>query len=344
MRVTIVKKDGAMMDNNPSYDEPNDKDDILNFVPLQERIPNMKLPDSLIINTLMTNSEDMIYFKDHNSKFILSNRAHAHWFGLTNPRDLIGKCDGDFYPKDFADKLCQDENEIMRTGVPVTNKMEKAMYACGPILALSSSKYPLYDLDGKIMGTWGISRDMTKLVMAEEEAAKANAKLKLLAMTDDLTKLFNQRHFYDSLEKMISLFSLKKKKGLSADFSLIILDIDFFKTINDTYGHVIGDTALRYVSGLILAHTRTSDTAFRYGGDEFSLILQDTDLTAGMDLAERLRRIVEQNPLLIDEKKIDLTISLGVVCFEGETSTGELVQKADTKLYQAKNEGRNRVC
>lgn len=332
------------MDNNPSYDEPNDKDDILDFVPLQERIPNMKLPDSLIINTLMTNSEDMIYFKDHNSKFILSNRAHAHWFGLTNPRDLIGKCDGDFYPKDFADKLCQDENEIMRTGVPVTNKMEKAVYACGPILALSSSKYPLYDLDGKIMGTWGISRDMTKLVMAEEEAAKANAKLKLLAMTDDLTKLYNQRHFYDSLEKMISLFSRKKKKGLSADFSLIILDIDFFKTINDTYGHVIGDTALRYVSGLILAHTRTSDTAFRYGGDEFSLILQDTDLTAGMDLAERLRRIVEQNPLLIDEKKIDLTISLGVVCFGGETSTGELVQKADTKLYQAKNEGRNRVC
>jgi len=114
--VTIVKKDGAMMDNNPSYDEPNDKDDILDFVPLQERIPNMKLPDSLIINTLMTNSEDMIYFKDHNSKFILSNRAHAHWFGLTNPRDLIGKCDGDFYPKDFADRLCQDENEIMRTG------------------------------------------------------------------------------------------------------------------------------------------------------------------------------------------------------------------------------------
>jgi len=111
-----VKKDGAMMDNNPSYDEPNDKDDILDFVPLQERIPNMKLPDSLIINTLMTNSEDMIYFKDHNSKFILSNRAHAHWFGLTNPRDLIEKCDGDFYPKDFADRLCQDENEIMRTG------------------------------------------------------------------------------------------------------------------------------------------------------------------------------------------------------------------------------------
>ena len=332
------------MNKNPSHDEPNDIEDILNFVPLQERIPNVKLSDSLIISTLMTNSEDMIYFKDQNSKFILNNRAHANWFGLTNPSDLIGKCDGDFYPKDFADKLYHAEQEIMRTGVPVTNKMEKAMYARGPFLALSSSKYPLYDLDGKIMGTWGISRDMTKLVMAEEEVAKVNAKLKSLAMTDDLTKLFNQRHFYDSLEKMINLFSRKKKKGLSADFSLIILDIDLFKTINDTYGHVIGDTALRYVGGLIMAHSRMSDTAFRYGGDEFSLILQDTDLTAGTDLAERLRRIVEQNPLLIDEKKIDLTISLGVVCFEGETSTGELVQKADAKLYQAKNEGRNRVC
>ena len=104
------------------------------------------------------------------------------------------------------------------------------------------------------------------------------------------------------------------------------------------------NAAIRYVGGLIMAHTRTSDTAFRYGGDEFSLILQDTALTAGMDLAERLRRIVEHNTMLIDEKKLDLTISLGVVCFDGETIAGELVQKADTKLYQAKNEGRNRVC
>lgn len=332
------------MDYDSIHDKPNDNASLPDFVPLNEIIPNIKLTDSIIINTLMNNSEDMIYFKDINCKFILNNRAHALWFGLKDPLDLLGKCDRDFYPKEYADEIYQSELEIMRTGVPVISMMEKEMYACGPVLSLSSSKYPLYDSDGKIMGTWGISRDMTKLVKAENEVEKVNALLKSLAMTDELTKLYNQRHFYDSLEKMIDLFAHKKHNDSSSSFSLILLDIDLFKKINDTYGHVIGDSAIRYIGGLIMAHIRTSDIAFRYGGDEYALLMQDTNLAVGRELAERLRRTIEQSPMIVDDKKIELTISLGVVCFDNETSAGELVQKVDAKLYQAKSEGRNCVC
>lgn len=302
------------------------------------------LSDSMIINTLMNNSEDMIYFKDICSRFILNNRAHAARFGVSDPKDLRGKTDMDFYPSEFAEKLYQDEQEIMRTGIPVINYMEQEMLSSSKLLTLSSSKYPLFDRDGKIIGTWGISRDMTQLAQAESALAEANERLEALSLIDELSGLYNQRHFYNILEKTIKHYLQKITDDLSADFSLILMDIDNFKQINDTYGHVDGDTAIRYVSGLILANTRVSDISFRYGGDEYAVILPDTDLTQACELAERLRSTIEQNPLLIGDSKIELTLSMGVIRFDGDVSAAEMVKKVDLKLYQAKKEGRNRVC
>lgn len=302
------------------------------------------LSDSMIINTLMNNSEDMIYFKDINSRFILNNRAHAARFGVSDPKDLRGKSDMDFYSAEFADKLYQDEQEIMRTGIPIINQMEHEMLSSSKLLTLSSSKYPLFDRDGKTIGTWGISRDMTQLARAELALAKANERLEALSLIDELSGLYNQRHFYNTLELTIKRYLRKGTAGVPADFSLILMDIDNFKYVNDTFGHVIGDTAIRYVSGLIMANTRVSDISFRYGGDEYAVIMPDTELASARELAERLRRTIEQNPLLISDKRIELTLSMGVISFDGDTSAAEMVRKADLKLYQAKREGRNRVC
>lgn len=301
------------------------------------------LSDSLIIDTLLNNSQDTIYFKDSDSKFILNSKAHADQFGVSDPVDLIGKSDADFYPEVFADQSRRDELKIMETGIPIINKLEQGMNAAGDTISFSTSKYPLYDKAGNIMGTWGTSRNVTSLVLAEEELAKVNVKLRTLTQVDALTGLYNQRYFYDSLELAVKLFSRRRRGGLSADFCLIMADIDCFKKVNDTYGHVTGDSAIRYVAGLMLAHSRSSDTAFRYGGDEYALILHDTDLTAGRELAERLRKVVEQNPLVINHQRISLTVSLGVVCYDNETSASEIVQKADSCLYQAKQNGRNRI-
>ena len=101
--------------------------------------------------------------------------------------------------------------------------------------------------------------------------------------------------------------------------------------------------AIRYIAGLITAHTRASDVSFRYGGDEFAIILPDTSLAAGKNFAERLRIIIEQNPLLINDNRIELSISAGIVCYDNEENAQQLVQRADAKLYQSKNDGRNRV-
>lgn len=313
------------------------------YVPPFRHTPTEIASDSLIIDTFMSNSQNTIYFKDINSKFILIDAAHAKQFGAKTPADLIGKSDFDFFPEALAKQKRQDEILIMKTGIPIIDKMEQGQNSQGYILILSTSKYPLYDFDGKIIGTWGTSRDITKLVEAEEELAKANAKLQALSLIDDLTGLYNQRHFYDTLEITLKLYNRKRLSGFVGDFCLFFLDIDNFKQVNDSYGHLIGDSALRFVAGQLTAHTKSKDISFRYGGDEYAVILPNTNLSEGKKIAEKIRFTIETTPLSIDKKTIELNVSVGVVVFDNETVASVMVEKADARLYQAKHEGKNRV-
>jgi diguanylate cyclase (GGDEF)-like protein/PAS domain S-box-containing protein len=324
-----------------SIDDPKNSVEGSGYVHLNSHQPSVLLSDTLILDTLLSISQDVIYFKDADSRFILNNGMHAQLFGKNDPDELIGKSDADFYPREQADMYRQEELQIMQTGTPLINRIQKAANTNGETVIYSSRKYPLYDQNGKIVGTWGISCDITTLVKAEEETAQANAKLTALALIDDLSGLYNQRHFHKLLKVTIDLFTRKRIGGLTANFCLLYLDVDGFKQINDTHGHVAGDAVIRYIGRQLTAHARSSDTAFRYGGDEFALILQDTDLSTGRVLGERLRSIIEQNPMVMDGAEIPLTVSLGIVDYHDEKTTGELVKRADIKLYQAKSEGKN---
>ena len=329
------------MKRRDSSDDPKSSVEGPGDAHLYSHQPSTLLSDTLFLDTLLYQTPNTIYFKDVDSRFILNNRAHARQFGKNDPNEVIGMSDADFYPKVYADKYRQDELLIMKTGIPLIDHVEQIENSNGDITIFSTSKYPLYDENGKIVGTWGISRDITKFVKAEEEIAQVNAKLTALALIDELSGLYNQRHFYNLLKITIDQFARKRISGLKADFCLIFLDVDQFKHINDTYGHVMGNDVVRFIGGQLTAHTRSFDTAFRYGGDEFALILQDTDLPTGRNLGERLRRLIEQNPLVMDGTEIPLTISLGIVDYRDEKTANELVQRADIKLYQAKSEGRN---
>lgn len=314
------------------------------YVHLNRHQPSAILSDALLLDALLNETKETIYFKDAESRFIVNNRAQLIQFGVNNQDELIGRCDADLYPKAFADKCRQDELQVMETGIPVIDRVEQAINAKGEVITFSTCKYPLHDQNGKIVGTWGISHDITKLVQAQEEIARVNAKLLALSLMDDLSGLYNRRHFDSILKITIDLFTRRRIGGLKADFCLLLLDIDHFKQINDTCGHVTGDAVIRYLGGQLTAYTRSSDYAFRYGGDEYALILQDTDLSSGKIIAERLRRLIEQNPPVIEGTTIPLTISLGIVEFQDEKTNSELVCKADKKLYKAKSEGRNRLC
>lgn len=162
-----------------------------------------------------------------------------------------------------------------------------------------------------------------------------------LAELDDLTKLFNKRTFNVLLEKEAA-----RAKRNSTPVSLIMLDIDHFKRINDTYGHVAGDRVIAETSRVIVGHIRDMDSACRYGGEEISVILTETDPEGAVHMAERIRRAIEEHRFDIGQRQnINVTVSIGVASLPPqETSIERLVEDADKALYEAKKGGRNRVC
>ncbi len=168
----------------------------------------------------------------------------------------------------------------------------------------------------------------------------SRAELEMLAKRDALTGLYN-RH---ALQEQLSA-ELARAIRYQYPLSLMMLDIDHFKQINDTHGHPAGDACLRKVAGLLLSSCREQDFAARFGGEEFVVILPHTDVEDAMHCAERLRLQVEQSELRYGKSTFRCSVSIGVAGLSEERSQPEaLIEAADGALYQAKRTGRNRVC
>jgi diguanylate cyclase (GGDEF)-like protein len=166
-----------------------------------------------------------------------------------------------------------------------------------------------------------------------------NEKLRHLATTDPLTKVYNRRAFFDIAN---SFFILAKRTDVH--LSIMILDIDFFKKINDNYGHIIGDTVLQKLVGSVEEKLRESDIFARYGGEEFIVMLPHTDIDAAQHVAQKIRKAIEETPYNVDSKDIYVTISIGCSSYKREDSSlNEVILRADRALYKAKKNGRNRV-
>ena len=134
----------------------------------------LRLADELVTQTIMNNSEDTIYFKNLDSVFILNSKAHANQFNEKDPLDMIGKSDTDYFPAEFVDVAIKDERSIIETGQPVLGRIERWDKPNGETVWFQAYKYPLYDKQGKIIGTWGTSRNITSLMEAEAEIGRAH--------------------------------------------------------------------------------------------------------------------------------------------------------------------------
>ncbi|MCD4668698.1 MAG: sensor domain-containing diguanylate cyclase [Sulfurimonas sp.] len=175
-----------------------------------------------------------------------------------------------------------------------------------------------------------------------EDIKKSQEKLKLLAITDHLTSLYNRRYFNTSAEHILKI---SKRKG--HDLSIIMMDIDSFKMINDTYGHMIGDDVLVRLSAKLKEIGRESDIICRFGGEEFIILLPETNLAGAITFAEKIRKEIELIRISSNKQKVfSFTLSLGVsqVDCKNDLNVEAAVNKADTALYQAKNSGKNKVC
>ena len=301
----------------------------------------MQINDLLVIDTIRKYGRDTIYFKDKDSKYIWNNYMHANQFGVIKPDDLIGKSDKDFFPPEFAEKARQIELEIMRTGVPVLNIEEELHPDDDNVRYYSASKYPLYDKDNNIVGTWGITRDITETKKLEKELERSYHKMELLARVDDLSGLYNRRYFYETLEKYASLY---EKRTDGSTFALLVADVDDITHINDQYGQQNGDIVLRSIAELCMANVRTEDTCFRTGGDEFAIVLLDTDKISAIGIAKKLVEQIANEPIVLDGKREKVTISAGLAMFDpGDPDLSDLISKAERKLNKSKREGKNKV-
>ena len=160
-----------------------------------------------------------------------------------------------------------------------------------------------------------------------------------LSLVDPLTGLYNRRHLDGNLER-----EFMRAKRYDSDLSLAVIDIDFFKKINDTYGHICGDHVLKEAAYLILESFRKTDIVFRYGGEEFVVLLTETPLESAQIALERLRKSIENYPFKFRNENLKITVSIGAAGVSEDINSGsELLDLADKSLYTAKESGRNRL-
>ena len=174
----------------------------------------------------------------------------------------------------------------------------------------------------------------------EVRKVKLYERVQELAITDGLTGIFVRRHFLERLHEATT-----RSLCYSLKLSFLMVDIDHFKRQNDTHGHLVGDVILKETAQILKASLREIDLLCRYGGEEFSIVLPDTDREGALQVAERIRLAVEEYDFRAYEELLKITISVGVAIFpDNANSVQELIDCADSALYRAKQEGRNRVC
>lgn len=198
---------------------------------------------------------------------------------------------------------------------------------------------PLRGIDGVVRQICLVIYDVTDVAINRRQLQAANTQLRELSRTDALSGLYNRGYWEESLRQ-----TCLRHHRYGGTSSLVLLDIDHFKRINDSYGHPSGDEVIRRLAALIREEVRECDLVARYGGEEFAVLLPDTDSQGALDFAERLRQAAERLSVEHLGQSIVFTISLGVAEFDaGDLQSTALVERADQALYRSKQTGRNRV-
>ena len=230
------------------------------------------------MNALMERIPDSIYFKDRKSRFVLINKAEAEKFGIKDPDEAVGKTDFDFFSEEHAKQAFEDEQKVIKTGKPIIDYEEKETWHEKEDRWISTTKMPFYDEKGKIIGTFGISRDIT-------DKRKAEEKVKYLSFHDGLTGLYNRAYFDEELSRLDTERQIP--------ITIVMGDLNGLKVINDAYGHSRGDMLLRNISDILKEGFRKEDIVSRWGGDEFIAILPKTSVKDAKSIIKSCKSIMK---------------------------------------------------
>lgn len=329
---TLVKADGST-----GYTWAHYIPDVLNgqvqgFFVLVSDVTDLKRSEAALrenrrfLQDLIEHSGTLISAKDKEGRYLLINQMYENLTGHRRD-EVLGHTDFEIYSD--KDAMIFTENDQFVMDSMKTQRFEELLGAH----YFLTTKFPLLDGEGKVSGVCGISADIT-------EQKELQKKMEWLANTDALTRLVNRRRFHELAELEIS-----RARRFIHSFSVLMLDIDNFKFINDTYGHDVGDKVIAYIGDLCRNDLRDIDIAGRLGGEEFAILLPDTLPETARKVAERLRRDIEDYEMeLSGGTVLKFTVSIGCVSSADlSLDIDQLLKRADQCLYEAKRSGRNRV-
>jgi len=287
--------------------------------------------EKALLETLIQNIPDLIWLKDKDGIYLTCNKRFEDFFGAKDT-EIKGKSDYDFVDKELADFFRMHDNKVMQTNKSCINEETIPFANDGHIEIVQTTKIPIHNSDGSLMGVLGISRDITERQHHEKH-------LEYIAHYDALTGLPNRILLSDRINQ-----ALKQSNRHKFSFAVVYLDLDGFKTINDTYGHDYGDRFLELLAKYMQKSLREGDTIARLGGDEFVVVL--LDLKTHEDSLTMIKRLLEASSqkIVVDKLEMQVTSSLGVTFFDAgdEIDADQLLRQADQAMYQAKILGKNR--
>jgi len=288
------------------------------------------LDDAYLFATLLESTGDSVYVKDREGRLVRASRAMARSLGFERAEDLVGLSDHDLFESDFADGTRLEDVRIMETDQPLNGLIESRQLPDGGFNWTLTSKLPLHDDRGRVVGLLGITREINELKQAE-------TNLQYLATHDSLTGLPNRFLMSDRLSQLV-----ERAKREMRPFAVLFVDVDNFKAVNDARGHAAGDELLRSLAARLRATLRASDTIARIGGDEFVIIVDGVDGRGASEIGRKLLKAGSAN-LHAGTRGVHVTLSIGIALYPEHGSDGAtLITAADHAMYLAKQAGKNR--
>jgi diguanylate cyclase (GGDEF)-like protein/PAS domain S-box-containing protein len=269
-----------------------------------------------------------VFYKNRENQFVWVNKTFADAAGM-NPQELAGKSLFDMYPRELAEGYWKDDLYVIASGKPKRNIIETSETKEGTRW-VETDKIPYYDAEGNIIGVIGFAVDIT-------ERKKIQDQLREAATHDPLTGLPNRLLFQDRLAQALETVHRSNYTQENNLIGVAVLDADNFKSINDTYGHAIGDAVLVQMAQRMKDVLRQRDTVSRLGGDEFAMILENIKLPQNAErIAQKILNAVAK-PMTVEGKELALTASLGICLFPAEgVSEESILHCADMAMYKAK--------
>jgi diguanylate cyclase (GGDEF)-like protein/PAS domain S-box-containing protein len=346
--VTNRRKDGNTFRSFLSASALTDaKGGVMGYVGISRDITDYKeheetlLRSEKFLNTIFDSIKDPFSIVDRDYKIVRVNEAYAA-MRSRRCKELIGrKCFEVLHNRMSACDDCVVEKTFQSSDPCAKDKF--LVLPGGGETWVEIYTYPIVSEEGRVSHVIEYTRDITCRRKSEEERKKLIERLEYLSNTDVLTGLLNRRALIERLT-----YEVERAVRYGSDLSLVLCDIDYFKEINDSYGHTLGDNALTAIAGALRSSLRGSDILGRYGGDEFMLILPETSVQGAVEFAERIRASLDDASIRIRGRKtINMSLSLGVTCLrrrKGGADVDGLIRRADAALYLAKRTGRNKVC